>query len=125
MKQDRHNYSCFGEDASAKHVKAKLKGGEPARSSSVLSDYERECAEESCIAQKVLFFQSWRDSETKHWNNTISKVWGLLKMNYIIHKGCIKMIKSDSKDFYNVSKDFKYMLFLFIKKIHCKLFKIK
>ncbi len=98
MKQDRHNYSRFGEDASAKHVKAKLKGGEPARSSSVLSDYERECAEERFIAQKVLFFQSWRDSETKHWNNTISKVWGLLKMNYIIHKGCIQMIKSDSKE---------------------------
>ncbi len=67
MKQDRHNYSRFGEDASAKHVKAKLKGGEAARSSSVLS----ECAEERFIAQKVLFFQSWRDSETKHWNNMI------------------------------------------------------
>ncbi len=55
MRQDRHNYSRFGEDVSAKHVKTKLKGGKPARSSSVLSDYERECAEESFIAQKVLF----------------------------------------------------------------------
>ncbi len=43
-------------------------------------------------------------------------------MNTFIQQGCIKLIKSGSKDIYNVTKDFyfKYMLinFLFIKKIN-------
>ncbi len=40
-------------------------------------------------------------------------IYEIRKNNIFIQQGCIKLIKSDSKDIYNVSKDFyfKWMLF--------------